>query len=57
MSGRIALHRSHRVIDFDLVPERLERARRQGAEVLDLNEHDHVAETIRKMTDGWGPTR
>ena len=54
MSSRIALHRGHRVIAVDLVPERLERTRRQGAEVLDLNEHEDLAETIREMTDGRG---
>src|SRR4051812_29709401 len=35
MSTRIALHRGHRVIAVDLVPERLERAGARGAEVLD----------------------
>jgi len=54
MSSRIALHRGHRVIAVDLVPERLERTRRQGAEVLDLNEHEDLAETIREMTEGRG---
>ena len=54
MCSRIALHRGHRVIAVDLVPERLERTRRQGAEVLDLNEHEDLAETIREMTDGRG---
>jgi threonine dehydrogenase-like Zn-dependent dehydrogenase len=39
----------------DLVPERLERARRNGIEVLDLNDHDDVAGEIREMTDGRGP--
>src|ERR671921_321041 len=43
MSSRIAAHRGHRVIGVDLVPERLERTRRQGAEVLDLNEHEDLA--------------
>jgi threonine dehydrogenase-like Zn-dependent dehydrogenase len=55
MATRIALHRGHRAIGVDLVPERLERARARGAEVLDLNEHTHdLAEVIRGMTDGRG---
>ena len=55
MSARIALHRGHRVIGVDLVPERLERARERGVEVLDLSEHEaDLAETIREMTDGRG---
>src|SRR4051812_45405453 len=56
MSCRIALHRGHRVIGVDLVPERLERVRARGAEVLDLREHGgDLAEAIRDMTDGRGP--
>jgi threonine dehydrogenase-like Zn-dependent dehydrogenase len=55
MSCRIALHRGHRVIGVDIVPERLERARRRGVEVRDLREHDDdLAEAIREMTDGRG---
>jgi threonine dehydrogenase-like Zn-dependent dehydrogenase len=56
MSSRIALLRgAGRVIGVDLVPERLERARRHGVEALDLGDHDDVAETIRDLTDGRGP--
>ena len=56
MACRIALHRGHRVIGVDLVPERLERVRSRGAEVLDLSEHDDdLAAVIRGMTDGRGP--
>ena len=54
MSARIARHHGARVVGIDLVPERLEMARRNGIEVLDLNDHDDVAETIRDMTDGRG---
>jgi threonine dehydrogenase-like Zn-dependent dehydrogenase len=55
MATRVALHRGYRVIAVDLVPERIERARQRGAEVLDLNEHDKdLAETIRGMTSGRG---
>jgi threonine dehydrogenase-like Zn-dependent dehydrogenase len=56
MSCRVALHHGHRVIGVDLVPERIERVRARGAEVLDLREHDaDLAEVIRDMTDGRGP--
>jgi threonine dehydrogenase-like Zn-dependent dehydrogenase len=55
MACRIALHRGYRVIGVDLVPERLERVRARGAEVIDLHEHDEdLAEVIRGMTDGRG---
>jgi threonine dehydrogenase-like Zn-dependent dehydrogenase len=44
------------VIGVDLVPERLERVRNRGAEVVDLREHEKdLADTIREMTDGRGP--
>jgi threonine dehydrogenase-like Zn-dependent dehydrogenase len=57
MSARVARHRGARVIGVDLVPERLERARLNGTEVIDLHDHDgaDLAETIRAMTDGRGP--
>ncbi|WP_344883812.1 zinc-dependent alcohol dehydrogenase [Allokutzneria multivorans] len=57
MSTRIALRRgAGRVIGVDLVPERLERARRNGVEVYDLREHkDDLAEVIREATGGRGP--
>jgi len=55
MSAQIAQHRGHRVIGVDLVPERLERARRRDVEVIDLDAHDDVADRIRDMTDGRGP--
>jgi threonine dehydrogenase-like Zn-dependent dehydrogenase len=55
MSCRIALHRGHRVIGIDLVPERLERARSRGVEAIDLNEHKDVASEIRERTGGRGP--
>ena len=55
MAARIALHRGYRVIGVDLVPERLERVRARGAEVLDLREHESdLAEVIRSMTEGRG---
>jgi threonine dehydrogenase-like Zn-dependent dehydrogenase len=56
MCCRIALHRGHRVIGVDLVPERLARAAARGVETIDLSEHDSdLAEVIRGMTDGRGP--
>ncbi len=54
MVSRIAKHRGHRVIAVDLVSERLQRARDNGIEVLDLNEHKDLGDTIREMTDGRG---
>ena len=55
MSSRIAKHRGYRVIAIDIVPERIERARRNGIEVIDARDHDNVPEAIREMTDGRGP--
>ena len=55
MSARIAKYQGARVIAIDFVPERLEMARRNGIEVVDTNDVDNVAETIREMTDGRGP--
>ena len=56
MSARIAMHKGARVIAVDIVPERLERARRRGVEVLDLRDHkDDLADTIRELTDDRGP--
>lgn len=56
MCCRVALQQGvGRVIGVDLVPERLERVRSLGFEVLDLQDHDDLGETIREMTDGRGP--
>jgi threonine dehydrogenase-like Zn-dependent dehydrogenase len=55
MSTRIAKHRGARVIGIDLVPERITRARENGVEVLDVSDHDGVAETLKELTDGRGP--
>ena len=55
MACRIALHRGHRVVGVDLVPERLARARRRGVEALDLGQDGDLAEKIRGLTDGRGP--
>jgi len=60
MSCRIARHLgASTVVGVDLVPERLERARVHGADVLDLLEfHDDqqaIADAIRQLTGGAGP--
>ncbi|MBA2377725.1 MAG: zinc-dependent alcohol dehydrogenase [Rubrobacteraceae bacterium] len=55
MASRIASHRGHRVIAVDLVPERIERVRRLGIEVIDASATDDAPEEIRHMTDGRGP--
>ncbi|MER6301701.1 alcohol dehydrogenase catalytic domain-containing protein [Kitasatospora sp. NPDC001539] len=57
MCTRIARHRgAGTVIGVDLVPERLERARKNGVEVLDLARHgSRVVDTARELTDGRGP--
>jgi threonine dehydrogenase-like Zn-dependent dehydrogenase len=56
MSCRFALHRgAGRVMGVDLVPERLERARKHGVEALNLRDASDVVETIRDLTDGRGP--
>lgn len=45
-----------RVIAVDAVPDRLEAARRQGAEVVDFGDEDPV-DLIKEMTRGIGPDR
>jgi len=55
MTSRIAKHRGARVVGIDLVPERIEMARRHAVEVLNLEDHDDIAATIREMTGGRGP--
>ncbi|MDR7299854.1 zinc-dependent alcohol dehydrogenase [Haloactinomyces albus] len=59
MACRLALQRGvGQVIGVDLVPERLERARAHGAQVLDLQEHSggstSLGEAVRELTDGRG---
>ncbi|MFI7661506.1 zinc-dependent alcohol dehydrogenase [Micromonospora parva] len=44
-----------RVIGLDLVPERLELARRHGIEVLDVNELSDVPGALIDLVDGRGP--
>jgi threonine dehydrogenase-like Zn-dependent dehydrogenase len=56
MSTRIAMQRGvGRVIGVDLVPERLERARANGVEVVDLEDVDDIGDALRSMTGGRGP--
>jgi len=56
MSARIALHRgAERVFGIDLVPERLEMARRNGVEAIDLNDHEDLSAMLREQTGGRGP--
>jgi len=55
MACRIGLHQGLRVIGVDLVPERLERVRARGAEVIDLREHGgDLGDAVREMTGGRG---
>ena len=53
MAARVARHRGLRVIGVDLVPERLDMARRYEIETIDLSEVD-APEAIRELTEGRG---
>ncbi|MEV7228628.1 MULTISPECIES: zinc-dependent alcohol dehydrogenase [Polymorphospora] len=57
MCTRIARHRgAGQVIGVDLVPARVDRVRRNGIDVLDLQDYDEgIADAIRERTDGRGP--
>jgi threonine dehydrogenase-like Zn-dependent dehydrogenase len=56
MSTRIARHRDvEQVIGIDLVPERLERAKANGVEVIDVRATDDLTGAVRDLTDGRGP--
>src|SRR4051794_27116628 len=59
MACRVAAHLgAGKVVGIDLVPERLERARLHGADVLDLLEfrdnQSAVADAVRELTGGAG---
>ena len=55
LAVRSARHRGvGRVIGVDLVPDRIEKARAHGAEVVDARDTD-VADALIEMTDGRGP--
>ncbi len=56
MCARIALHLgASEVFGLDLVPERLEMAKRHGVHTIDVSEQENVAETLRGLTSGRGP--
>lgn len=59
MCARIARHRgASQVLGVDLVGDRLDRARANGFEVLDLHDFDSdrdLAEAVRSTTGGRGP--
>jgi threonine dehydrogenase-like Zn-dependent dehydrogenase len=56
MCCRIAAHHgASAVIGVDLVPERLDLARRYGVETFDLRDHPDIAASIRDHTAGRGP--
>ncbi|MBO0872686.1 MAG: alcohol dehydrogenase catalytic domain-containing protein, partial [Pseudonocardia sp.] len=57
MATRIVRHHGiENVIGIDLVPERLDRARRNGVHTFDLRAHRRgLADAVRERTDGRGP--
>ncbi|MGN9918217.1 zinc-dependent alcohol dehydrogenase [Micromonospora palomenae] len=56
LCARIGRHLgAERVIGLDLVPERLEMARRHGIETLDVSELEDVPATLVDLVDGRGP--
>jgi threonine dehydrogenase-like Zn-dependent dehydrogenase len=56
MACRIALHRGvEQVIGIDFVPERLERTRARGVDVVDVEGRESVVAAVRGLTDGRGP--
>ncbi len=56
MAARIAMHRGHRTLVADLVPERLQRVAERGAEAFDLTSlgDDAVGDVVRDRTAGRG---
>jgi threonine dehydrogenase-like Zn-dependent dehydrogenase len=54
MAARIAMHRGIRVLVVDRVPERLHRVAARGAETIDLDAIDDIAERVRELTGGRG---
>ena len=56
MSTRMAAHLGvDTIIGIDLVPDRLERARANGIDVINLEETDSVVELVLDATGGRGP--
>jgi threonine dehydrogenase-like Zn-dependent dehydrogenase len=54
MTVRIALRAGRRVIGIDRVPERLKLAAEWGADTIDLDSVDDVADAVIELTDGRG---
>ena len=56
MASRIAMHRGHRALVADLVPERLQRVAGRGAEAFDITglDAEGIAEVVRDKTGGRG---
>jgi len=56
MAARMGVRAGHRVISVDRVPERLERVRAFGAEVIDLEDLDgtDIGTAVRDLTGGRG---
>ena len=54
MAARIAMTRGQRVVVVDRVPERLARVGGRGADTINVDEVDDVAEEVRSRTDGRG---
>jgi threonine dehydrogenase-like Zn-dependent dehydrogenase len=56
MAARIARHRgAGTVIGVDLVPERLQRARERGADVIDISGDVDLVAAVQELTGGRGP--
>jgi threonine dehydrogenase-like Zn-dependent dehydrogenase len=56
MCCRVAQHQGvEQVIGVDIVPERMERVRSRGFDVLNLEDYDNIGDAIREMTGGRGP--
>jgi threonine dehydrogenase-like Zn-dependent dehydrogenase len=56
MSARVARQLgAGQVIGLDLVPERLEMARRHDIDAIDVSDVDDISALIREKTDGRGP--
>ncbi len=57
MAARIALHRgASKVIGIDMVPERLQRAKSRGVDVIDFADlkDEEVIDQVKALTDGRG---
>ena len=56
MAARIAMHRGHRTLVADLVPERLQRVTQRGAEAFDVTglRGSAVGDVVRDKTAGRG---